>query len=70
MSLIQTQLTGKGVLITAGLIAILLVWFYATTLLTVAFGAIVISALLYALYLVAYRTNRVLRDKRLLGGKQ
>lgn len=70
MSLIQTQLTGKGILITLGVLAVAIVWFYATTILTVVFGAIIIAALLYGLYLVAYRTNRLLRDKRVLGGKR
>lgn len=62
--------TGKGVLIALGLLGIAVVYVYATTILTVVIGAVVIAAVLYAVYVILYRLNRLLRDKRVLGGGQ
>ncbi|PCR88694.1 hypothetical protein [Natrinema ejinorense] len=68
MSLLQTPRTGKGVLIALGVVGVVIVWLYATTLLTVVIGATIIAVVLYVLYVLLYRLNRMLRDKRILGG--
>ncbi|WP_337653279.1 hypothetical protein [Halomontanus rarus] len=69
MSLIKIPNTSKGVLIALGLLGLIVVWMYAGTLLTVGVGAIIITLGLYALYIVGYRLNRLVRDKRILGGR-
>lgn len=67
MSLIQTPRTSKGLLIALGVLALIVVWLYATTMLTVALGALVIGVLLYAVYLIGVRIHRFLRDARIFG---
>ena len=68
MGLLQTPQTSKGVLIALGAVGLVVVWLYATTLLTVGIGAVVIALLLYTVYVIGVRINRLFRDKRLFGG--
>lgn len=62
MSLLQLPSTSKGLLIAIGAIAIIVVFAYATTLLTVALGALIIAVALYVLWVIGVRLHRIATD--------
>lgn len=65
--LIRTPSTGKGVLIGLWVLAVLVLLMYASVLLTVVVWAVIVSLVLYVLYLIGVRVHRYLRDVSLRG---
>lgn len=64
MSMLQLPSTSKGVLIALGIVAVIIVFFYAGTLLTVLLGAILVALILYTVYIVGRRIHgRLLKTK-------
>lgn len=61
--------TSKGVLIALGAVAVVVIWLYATTLLTVGLGALLVAVVVYTVYVIGVRVNRFFRDTRILGGR-
>lgn len=58
MGLLELPNTSKGVLIALGAVAVVVIWLYATTLLTVGLGTVVVAIVVYGVYVLGVRLHR------------
>lgn len=54
--------TAKGVLIVLGILAVLVLFVYAASLLSVVIGAVLVALTLYIIYIIGVRIHRYARD--------